>query len=94
MIKTLKKEQQLKGKISISQDFLNGVSGHISRAEKEKYKPYVREYIDAKKITVTTRGLTNCLPLNITTTETKTRNRYTQIICGVIKSVFSAQKCR
>ncbi len=60
MVKTLKKEQQLKGKISNSQDCFNGVNGHISREEKEKYKPYVREYIDAKKITVNARGLTNC----------------------------------
>ncbi len=59
MLKPTRIEPQQIRRVGIPQGFSNG-NKYLSREELDAYKPFLREYLDAKGLHVNAKGLTNC----------------------------------
>ncbi len=59
MLKPTRIEPQQIRRVGIPQDFSNG-NKYLSREEWEAYKPFLREYLDAKEFQMNAKGLTDC----------------------------------
>jgi hypothetical protein len=59
MLKPTKIEPQQIRRVGITQDFSN-VNKHLGEGKLAAYKPFLREYLDAKGFQINAKGLTNC----------------------------------